>query len=106
MIHSIAYVLGLTNASGGWYLLWSGIEGDLQQITVIGAVVLWYQHRKCISCFRIGKHHVEGTAWLTCHRHLTEEHHDKLLGNYKVKHPKQHAFLNTDRADSETLLPP
>lgn len=105
-MHHIAYLLGLTSASDWPYLLWSGIEGDLQQITFFGAVLLWYQHRKCVSCWRFAKHHVEGTAWMTCHRHLTREHHDGLLDKYKNKHPKQHAFLATDRADSETLLNP
>lgn len=106
MIHGFLIWIGITNASGSAYLFWSGFGADLSELSVLGAAAVFYRHRKCVSCWRIGKHHVEGTAWTTCHRHLTESHHDRLLAEYADRHPEQHAFLNTDRADSENLIEP
>lgn len=65
-MHALAHLLGLDNASGGWYLWWSGFFGD---VTVFGAVIAFYLHKNCHSprCFRIGKHVYEGTPYCTKH---------------------------------------
>lgn len=105
-MHWLLYFLGLTDPSGSHYLFWSGVGADLAELSVIGVAVVFYQHRKCISCLRMGKHYVEGTAWTTCHAHLTRECHDRLINEYRAKHPAQFEMLQSDRADSEQLIQP
>ena len=89
----IATWLGLTNASGSWYLFWSGVEGDLTQLAILGTAVAFYRRRKCKSCWRIARHPVVGTAWATCHRHLTADCHAELREQHRRRHPEQHAML-------------
>lgn len=106
MIHDIARWMGLTDGTGSWYLFWSGFAANITDLTLLGGAYLFYVHRKCVSCYRLGKHHVEGTAWTTCHRHLTLEWHDRLLSEYTSRWPAQASFLAGDRADSENLIQP
>lgn len=83
--------LGLDNGSSLGYLFWSGFGSDLTEFAIIGVV---YKHFKCQSCYRIGKHKVEGTNYKTCHKHLTVEDHKRLQVEYKKKHPRQHEITN------------
>jgi hypothetical protein len=66
MLHWIAYVLGLTNASGGWYLWWSGFFGD---VTIFaGLFALYFKHNCHVrGCWRVAKHVVDGSPY--CSRH-------------------------------------
>jgi hypothetical protein len=105
-VNWLAHVLGLASPDSAYYLWWSGFAANISNVTLLVGIVLFYQHRKCVSCFRIGKHHVEGTAWSTCHRHLTRKWHDRLLGEYAKKWPSQHELLSSDRADTENLIEP
>jgi hypothetical protein len=72
MIHWLAYVLGLTNASGGWYL-WhsgfgSGLDPNIGMLAIFG--LLWHRLRcHTDGCRKIGTHHVPGTHWTTCRKH-------------------------------------
>lgn len=54
-MHAVAHVLGLDNASGGWYLWWSGIGADLG---LFGApFILWRRHNCEVQrCWRLGRH--------------------------------------------------
>lgn len=65
-MHWLAHIFGLDNASGGWYLFWSGICGDL---ALIGGTATLYHKHTCHAprCARIAKHQVEGTPWCTRH---------------------------------------
>lgn len=67
MWHWIAHILGLDNASGPWYLFWSGFFGD---ITIFGGGILLYFHHNCheIGCPRWGKHKINGTPFCTKHK--------------------------------------
>ena len=58
MIHALAHVLGLDNASGPWYLWWSGIGADLSEIAVLGGLVGIYRRHNCEihRCWRLGRH--------------------------------------------------
>lgn len=73
MIHTIVHVLGLDNASGAWYLWWSGVGADLG---IIGAAVGLYRRVNCEvhGCWRVGRH-----ATAAQHR-VCRKHHpmDKL----------------------------
>lgn len=93
MLHEIARIMGLTNPSGSWYAFWSGIEGDLTQLALLGTLIAFYRRRKCKTCWRIARHPVVGTAWATCHKHLTEGCHSALYDEHRARHPQQHAML-------------
>lgn len=68
MVRLIAHILGLDDASGHWYLWWSGIGADLGLIG--GAIALYRRHNCEVQrCWRIGKH---ATA---AGHHLCRRHH-------------------------------
>jgi hypothetical protein len=96
-MHDIAWVLGLTNASGGWYLLWSGIFGD---VTIFAALAIFLHHRNCHArgCWRIGRHPVEGTPYVVCRRHHPdmpdEQPTAEQIGNQHRLHLKRLHLLN------------
>lgn len=68
MVTWFLHSAGLDDASGAWYLFWSGIVGDL---ALLGAIGLIFRKVNCHSarCWRIGLHHVEGTPYVTCRKH-------------------------------------
>ena len=81
-MHPLAHILGLDNASGGWYLWWSGFFGD---IAIFGAAAVFIRHRNCHvrRCLRIGRHPVQGTPHVVCRRHHPNgapTHHDLKAG--------------------------
>lgn len=63
----LAHVLGLDNASGRWYLFWSGFFGDT---TIIASIVILYWKHNCHhkGCPWIGKHHLNGTPYCSKHK--------------------------------------
>ena len=71
----IGHLLGLDNASGPWYLFWSGFGSDLSEVAGLGLVVymFWRKHN-CHEpgCWRIGAHSYrdpEGHEHVHCRRH-------------------------------------
>lgn len=76
MLHQLAHWLGLTDASGPWYLWWSGIAGDLP---MFGALWLLYRRHTCHArrCWRLGLHPVDGTGFTVCRRHHPSHHDPK-----------------------------
>lgn len=71
--HFLSHWLGLDDASGSVYLWWSGIFGDAT-IVAIPIVLLRKHNCHAKGCPRIGRHAVEGTAFVVCRRHHPEEH--------------------------------
>lgn len=67
----LAHILGLDNASGHWYLFWSGIGSDITEFgIVVGLVALVRKHQCHVDrCWRIGRHPVGGTAYIVCRKH-------------------------------------
>lgn len=67
-MHWLAVLIGINNASGHTYLLWSGIVGD---ITIFGAGIAIYRKHTCHEprCFRLGHHAVAGTPFTACRKH-------------------------------------
>jgi hypothetical protein len=67
----LAHVLGLDDASGGWYLWWSGIGSDISELALVGAVLAHVRRLNCHvhGCLRIGRHPVAGTGYVVCRRH-------------------------------------
>lgn len=89
------HVLGIDNASGKWYLLWSGFVGDVTLLAAILAAPFLTWRRHCCQvqhCWRLGRHSymdpdekvLRSLCWkhhplvqrkqLTV-RHLQERHH-------------------------------
>lgn len=55
MLNLLAHIAGLDNASGSWYLFWSGIFGDAGYI---GVPLILLRRYNCHQprCWRLGKH--------------------------------------------------
>ena len=64
----LAHILGLDSASGPVYLFWSGFAGD---IGMLGAAWAILRRHNCHvrSCWRIGRHRIDGTGHVVCARH-------------------------------------
>lgn len=75
--HWIFVAVGGSNASGGQYLIWSGVVGDLG---IFAAIITWYFHSRC---------HVE-----TCHKR----------GKYPFQHYKLCYIHHPDVPDKITHL--
>lgn len=72
MITFLQHVMGLDDASGNWYLWWSGIGADLGMLG--GAVALIRKHQCHVTkCWRLGKHQLPDTPWVVCTTHHPEE---------------------------------
>lgn len=78
MIHLAGNVFGTDDASGFWYLLWSGFVGDLGEVTLIVSAVsfvaLWWHKHSCErpDCHRIARHahvHDNGNTHSYCRKH-------------------------------------
>lgn len=67
-MHWLAHLLGVDNASGPIYLLWSGPVGDLG---IFAAVAAYLRHRNCHrrGCWRLGRHPIDGTPYVVCAKH-------------------------------------
>lgn len=68
MFRVLGHVMGLDDASGPWYLFWSGIGADLGMFV---AVYAFLKHVNCHTrgCWRIGRHHLDGTKFRVCRYH-------------------------------------
>lgn len=97
MWHFLLYWTGGTDASGPIYLELSGFMGS---VSILGAIVVWYKHHKCVSCFRIAHHQVNRTPYKTCHKHATIDNHDIIRMNYKRDYPDQHKLLSEEENDT------
>lgn len=73
----LLHVLGVDNVSGRWYGFWSGFGGD---ISILAAPLVLLRRHNCHTrgCWRIGRHPVEGTAFLVCRRHHPDDHPTQL----------------------------
>lgn len=82
-MHGIAYVLGLTDAAGDWYLWWSGFFGNITIFAGVGAFII---HKNCHvqGCWRIGGH--VGT----CKKHRAAVSAGRELDRHAVSGPAPH----------------
>lgn len=72
MIDWLRHVMGLDNASGGWYLFHSGIGGRL---AVLAPMLLVWRRFNCeiAGCHRIGRHKSAADHML-CRKHHPDDH--------------------------------
>ncbi len=64
----LVHLLGLDDASGRWYLWWSGPGPD---VPLLGAAAAILRRHNCHTrgCWRIGRFPVDGSSWTVCGRH-------------------------------------
>jgi hypothetical protein len=69
--HYFFVITGARNESGWVYGFWSGFGGSIPDVLILTAIAGFLWHRNCHihRCWRIGRHHVEGTPYVTCRRH-------------------------------------
>lgn len=67
----ILHVTGIDNPAGPFYAFWSGIGSDLGEATIIlAALSFWWRHTCHVKgCWRVGRHPVDGTAYVVCKKH-------------------------------------
>ena len=74
--HWLAYMTGSENSSGAPpnYNFWSGFGSDLSELALAGGLLGMVRKYNCHAkwCWRIGRHPVEGTAFVVCRRHHPE----------------------------------
>ena len=98
--HWLLNFTGTNIPEGGskWYNFWSGFGSDLGELVIIGSLVGLYKHHNCHvkGCWRIGRHPVDGTPYITCHKHATPAIHQQLHKKHEKEFPEQHQLLNAD----------
>jgi hypothetical protein len=79
-----------------WYNFWSGFGSDFGELAILGSLLGLYKHHDCAmkGCLRVGHHSVDGTPYITCHKHATIANHKKLHKDHEHKFPEQHRLLN------------
>lgn len=72
MARFLLHWLGLDSASGPVYLAWSGAVGVLErliELAVIAFILLYHHNCHVHRCWRIGRYHAAGGAYMVCARH-------------------------------------
>jgi hypothetical protein len=74
-MHWLPHVLGLDNASGRWYLFWSGAGSDLGELTIVVVLLGLIRKHNCEvhRCWRLARHQTAG-GHMVCRRHHPEDH--------------------------------
>ena len=81
----LPHVLGLDDASGSWYLFWSGCGSDITELAIIGGLINLARRHNCEihGCWRVGRHRVEPTGHVVCRKH----HPDGPLRPHHLNRP-------------------
>lgn len=84
-MHWLEVMLGLRDASGPWYLWWSGFFPD---VTVFVGVVAIYRKVNCHTkgCWRLALHRVDGTPFVTCRLHHPTIGEKPTAEHIRVRH--------------------
>jgi hypothetical protein len=67
--HDLLVILG--GVPGTMNLLWGGFLSCLSEFAIVGVLAGAYSKHKCHEkrCWRLAKHHVEGTPYVACRKH-------------------------------------
>ena len=96
-----------------YYNFWSGFGSDLGEVTLISAVLVGvYTGVRRVNChtrgcWRIGRHHLDGTPYVLCRHHHPEvpnegASHAHILGEYHRVRREAAAAAGSPRASSPT----
>ncbi|HVU74528.1 MAG TPA: hypothetical protein VHE83_16300 [Mycobacteriales bacterium] len=79
--------------SGGWYAFWSGFA---QGVPLFGGLYLLARKHNCHvhRCWRIGRHPVDGTSYVTCRTHHPDGH--KTAADINAEHRAALAKLSSE----------
>lgn len=73
MITLLFHIFGLDNASGPWYLFWSGIGSDISELAIVGGLIAFWRKHTCHvgRCWRFARHAhtVDGVTYQLCSKH-------------------------------------
>ncbi len=93
--------MGLDDASGAWYLFWSGVGADITELAIIGGLISIYRRHNCGVrwCWRIARHDFTDPSGTTTH-HLCRHHHplyaDKPVTAQHIRE-QYHLYLGKQR---------
>jgi hypothetical protein len=94
----VGHLLGLDDASGGWYLWWSGIGADLGYLAIVGGLINLARRHNCHTdkCWRIGHYDftdsVTGLVHRLCRRcHPDHPGHKLTLSHIQRIHRRRHS---------------
>lgn len=75
LLHWLAVHTGTVNEAGPFYGFWSGFGSDLGELAIIGGLAAVYRKHNCHvrRCWRLGRHPVAGTAFVTCRKHHPDD---------------------------------
>ncbi len=99
MLNWLYVHLGIAG-SGPWYGFWSGFGSDVGEIAIIGGLLTLVRHHNCHvrRCWRIKRHPVEGTPYVTCRKH-----HPTLSG---TDHPTAEDVAAAHKASKRGVAKP
>jgi hypothetical protein len=74
-VHLFLHILGVDDASGRWYLWWSGIAADISEVAIFGGLFGVYRRHQCevARCWRLGRHRTAASHFV-CRRHHPDDH--------------------------------
>lgn len=104
--HWLYVHLGIAG-SGPYYGWWSGFGSDIGEVVIIGGLISIYRRHSCHAkgCWRVGLHAVDGTPFVTCHKH-----HPVLRGQSATaediaqRHADAQAIAGQDATEIRTKL--
>lgn len=70
-MHWLLHILGVDDVSGPYYGWWSGAGSDLGEYAILGGIIAAARKHNCHvhRCWRLGRHAVDGTPFITCRKH-------------------------------------
>lgn len=76
LMHWLLHFLGVDSTTDNAYAWWSGPGSDIGELAMLGWLYAFLRKHNCHvhRCWRIGRHPVGGTTWITCRRHHPDGH--------------------------------
>lgn len=80
MLRWLLDVSGVADQDGRWYGFWSGVGGNLGDVTLVVGLIAYLRRHNCHVrwCPRMSKHPLHGTPYVVCRRHHPDVPEDGL----------------------------